>query len=343
MELDRNEYLELINDIKNKIVNAQLKAITKINQEMLLLYWQIGKMILHNQEKEGWGSKIIEQISSDLNKAFPKIKGFSARNLKYMRKFANEYDDFEIVQQLVAQLSWGHNIVLFEKVTNIEERMWYIKQCIESGWSRNILIHQIESNLYKRQALEIKSTNFENTLLKPQSELAVQTMKDPYIFDFLNLTSEAKERQLESELVKHITKFLLELGSGFAFIKNQYHLEIEGQDYYIDLLFYHLKLRCYVAIELKTGEFKPEYAGKINFYLSALDEVVKREEDNPSIGIILCKSKNKLIVEYALKDMSKPIGVSQYEIVQVIPNDLKTSLPTIEEFEETLSEELEEE
>ncbi|MBU1262901.1 DUF1016 family protein, partial [bacterium] len=235
--------------------------------------------------------------------------------------------------QVVTEIPWGHNVVLLEKIKGIKERLWYAEQIKLNGWSRNVLVHQIESDLYGRQAIAVKTTNFPETLPYPQSELVEQTLKDPYIFDFLTLSEEVRERDIEKQLLKHITKFLLELGSGFAFIGNQYHVEIEGTDYYIDLLFYHLKLRCYVAIELKTGEFKPEYAGKINFYLSAIDEMLKSSQDNPSIGMILCKIKNRLTVEYALKDMSKPIGVAEYKMVRAIPKKLKASLPTVEELE----------
>ena len=330
-------YIDFLNNLKIKIKTAQIKASLSVNTEMILLYWDIGQTILDRQKKEAWGAKIIDRLSLDLQKSFPNMKGFSARNLKYMRKFAESYPDFQIVQQLVAQLPWGHNIILLDKVKSEQERLWFANQTIKNGWSRNILIHQVESGLYQRQAVTKKTTNFDTTLPAPQSDLAKQMLKDPYKFDFLTIGEKIQERDLEKELVKHITKFLLELGSGFAFINNQYHLEVAGQDYYIDLLFYHLRLRCYIVIELKIGKFKPEYAGKINFYLSAIDDLLKQPTDNPSIGIILCKSKDRVIVEYALKDMSKPIGVSEYKLVESIPEELKTDLPTIEEFEAELS------
>jgi predicted nuclease of restriction endonuclease-like (RecB) superfamily len=237
------------------------------------------------------------------------------------------------VQQVAAQLPWFHNCILIDRIRTDDERRWYIQQTIQNGWSRNVLVHQIELGLYKRQVLVKKTTNFDLTLRKPQSELAEQTIKDPYVFDFLTMGEEVREKDIEKQLLKHITKFLLELGTGFAFIGNQYHIEVKETDYYIDLLFYHTKLRCYIAIELKTGEFKPEYAGKINFYLSALDDLLKNPQDNPSIGMILCKMKNKLTVEYALRDMGKPIGVAEYKLVKSIPRKLKSSLPSVEELE----------
>jgi len=253
-----------------------------------------------------------------------------------MRMLAEEYSDVEFVQQVVAQIPWSHNLVILEKVKSLDERRWYIEKTIENGWSRNILTIQIETNLYARQALADKITNFEALMPAVQSDLANETLKDPYIFDFIALRDGLDERDIEKQLVQKITKFLLELGTGFAFIGNQYHLEIGDEDYYIDLLFYHTRLRCYVVIELKTGKFKPEYAGKLNFYLSAVDDKLKTEHDNPSIGIILCKEKNKLVAEYSLKDMTKPMGISEYKLLQEIPEELKSSLPTIEEMEEKL-------
>jgi len=336
MFLTKNkEYLDLLNTIKARISSAQIKAVVSVNKELIFLYWDIGRNILERQTREGWGTKVIDKLSQDLMRSFPEMKGFSPRNLKYMRKFAQEYPKKEIVQEVLAQLTWYHNITLIEKIGSFSKRRWYAQQAIKNGWSRNVLVHQIELNLYQRQGKVIH--NFRATLPAPQSDLARQTLKDPYIFDFLSLGEEAQEREIEKELTKHITKFLLELGAGFSFVGSQYPIEVSGQDYYIDLLFYHLNLRCYIIIELKTGEFKPEYAGKLNFYLSAVDKMLKQENDKPSIGIILCKSKDKVIAEYALKDMSKPIGVSEYKIVRAIPEKLKTSLPTIDELEKELS------
>ncbi|PKP59487.1 MAG: DUF1016 domain-containing protein [Candidatus Altiarchaeales archaeon HGW-Altiarchaeales-1] len=336
-ELTDNEgYAELINNLKQKIQTAQNRAILSVNRELVILYWEIGKSILDKQEKEGWGTKIIDNLSMDLRKSFPDMKGFSVRNLKYMQKFAKTYSNFEIVQELLAQLTWYHNLTLMEKIQNFNERIWYLNKTIENGWSRNVLVHQIELKLYKRQVLEKKTTNFDLTLQKPQSDLAKEMLKDRYVFEFLTIDELAREKEIENQLTKHITKVLLELGAGFAFVGNQYHLEIAQNDYYIDLLFYHLKLRCYVAIELKTGDFKPEYAGKINFYLSVIDDVLKTKQDNPSIGILLCKTKNRIIAEYALRDMNKPIGVSEYKLIARIPDELKHILPTIEKLESEL-------
>ena len=264
--------------------------------------------------------------------AFPESKGYSVRNLKYMSKFAETYSDREFVQQVVAQIPWGHNVVLLDKITDEKEREWYIKKSAEKGWSRNVLVHQIESGLYQRQVLTDKVSNFECRLPSPQSELAVQTMKDPYVFDFISLLEDMIERDIEQALVRDVTKLLLELGTGFAFLGNQYRLNVGGDDFYIDLLFYNLNLRCYVVIELKTGDFKPEYVGQLNFYLSAVDGILKTDRDNPSIGLLLCKSKNNLVAEYSLKDISKPIGVSEYKVTGNLPDDLGRQLPSVEDI-----------
>lgn len=337
-QLPLQNYKQTLTILKQKIKTAQLKATLSVNSQLIILYWEIGKTILEKQQSEGWGAKVIDNLSSDLSKSFPEMKGFSTRNLKYMRKFAETYPDFAIVHQLGAQIPWRHHIVIMDKIKSEEERLWYLKKSFENGWSRNILTIQIESKLYQRQAITEKVTNFDTTLPKPQSDIAQELLKDPYKFDFLSIGDEAHEREIEKELVKHITHFLLELGKGFAFVGQQYHLEVAGDDYYIDLLFYHLNLSCFVVIELKAGAFKPEYAGKLNFYLSAVDDLLKREHDNPSIGIILCKTKNKIKAEYALRDINKPIGVSEFKLVESIPEELKTSLPTIEELEKELLE-----
>jgi len=335
-EIDKT-YLQILDELKSKIRTAQTKAALSVNSQLVILYWEIGKTILERQNKEGWGAKVVQTLAMDLQDSFPQMKGLSDRNLKYMRKFAETYPDFEFVQQVAAQLPWFHNVVLLDKVKTEKQRIWYAKKTIENGWSRNILVHQIESKLYERQALgENKTNNFSTTLPAPQSELVQEIIKDPYNFDFLTLTEKSQERDLEDGLMKNLTSFLLELGKGFAFVGQQYHLEIGEQDYYLDLLFYNTKLHCYVVFELKMGAFKPEYAGKVNFYLSAIDSLLKTEYDEPSIGIILCKSKNKIVAEYALRDMSKPIGVSEYNITQVLSEELKTTLPTIEELEQEL-------
>ncbi len=329
------EYQRFLEDLKRRVTGSQYKAALSVNQELVLLYYQIGKQILESQAKHGWGAKIIAQLSKDLQSAFPEMKGFSTRNLNYMRKFAEEYPDVTFVQQVVAQLPWGHNIFLIDLVPDQQTRLFYIKETIAQSWSRNRMVMQIESALHRRQGQAV--TNFKTQLPSPQSELARETLKDPYVFDFLSIGTEAQEREVEKALVQHIEKFLLELGAGFAFVGRQFHIEVGNQDFYIDLLFYHLKLRCFIVIELKDHDFKPEYAGKMNFYLSAVDDLVKHPSDQPSIGLILCKSKNNVLAEYTLRDMTKPIGLAEYRVTENLPKEIKTALPTIEELEAELS------
>ncbi|MGN0475589.1 MAG: YhcG family protein [Acutalibacteraceae bacterium] len=333
MLINDSEYIAIIESVKAKIKQSQYQAAVNVNRELILLYYHIGAII---NDHKTWGNKFIENLAVDIKLAFPGTTGYSVRNLKYMAKLAETYPDEQFVQQAVAQIPWGHNIVLMDKISDNEIRKWYIEQTIENGWSRNVLVHQIESNLYCRQVLTDKVSNFANRLAAPQSELAVQTMKDPYIFDFIPFKEDMLERDVEQALVRDMTKLLLELGTGFAFLGNQYHLNVGGEDFYIDLLFYNLNLRCYVVIELKTGEFKPEYAGKLNFYLSAVDGILKKEQDNPSIGLLLCKSKNDLVAEYSLKDMSKPIGVSEYRITSSLPDELSKQLPSIEDIQKRI-------
>jgi len=328
-------YDEFLRGLKERIRTAQVRAALAVNRELVLLYWRIGQDILERQRQSGWGSKVIDRLAADLRSAFPEMSGFSPRNLKYMRAFAEAWPDEDFVQQVAAQLPWFHNCTILDKLKNLAERIWYAQQTIENGWSRNILIHQIESNLFHRKGKAI--TNFDRTLPAPQSELAQQIIKDPYNFDFLSLGSEAKERDLERGLIAQLQKFLLELGVGFAFVGSQYPLEVDGEDFFIDLLFYHLKLRCFVVIDLKMDQFRPEYAGKMNFYLSAVD-VLKYSSDQPSLGIILCKTKKKMVVEYALRDTSKPLGVAEYRITAALPERLKGNLPSIEDLEAELSE-----
>lgn len=329
-------YAEFLDDLKRKITSARHQAARTVNQELILLYWDIGKSILEKQESEGWGSKIIENLAKDLKQHFPEMRGFSQRNLKYMRNFAKTWPDHQIVQQLAAQLPWWHNVILMDKISNNSDRLWYARKAIENGWSRNVLTTQIESDLKVRLFRDDKTHNFSTTLPSPQSDLAHDALKDPYIFDFLSIGQEAQEREIENALVDHIQKFLLELGAGFAYVGRQFHLSVANSDYYLDLLFYHTKLHCYVVIELKAGDFKPEYVGKLNFYLSAMDDLVKGPEDRPTIGILLCKTKEKIIAEYALKDFSKPMGISEYKFGDVIPEKIKTALPSIEELEEAM-------
>jgi predicted nuclease of restriction endonuclease-like (RecB) superfamily len=330
------DYADFLQSLKSRIATAQTKAALAVNRELVLLYWNIGREILERQKKQGWGAKVVDQLSKDLRSAFPEMKGFSRANLLYMRRFAETYQDEKFVQQAAGQIPWFPNCKILDKVNSHNEREFYIRKTIENGWSRDVLVWQIESRLFERQGKAV--TNFELTLPKPQSDLANQLLKDPYNFDFLTLHDEAVERDLEHALISNIQKFLLELGVGFAFVGSQYHIEVGGQDFYIDLLFYHLQLRCFVVIELKTVEFKPEFAGKMNFYLSAVDDLVKHVADEPSIGLILCKTKNAFIAEYALRDLRKPIGVSEIQILQALPENLKGSLPTIEELEKGLSE-----
>lgn len=333
MLMNSNEYIATIEQVKQEIKAAQYKAAVHVNTELIMLYHSIGCVI--NAHKS-WGNKFIENLAQDIKLEFPQTTGYSVRNLKYMAKFAATYPDSEFVQQVVAQIPWGHNIVLLDKISDADERNWYIEACRKNGWSRNVLVHQIENGLYQRQVLAEKISNFENRLPSPQSELAVQTMKDPYIFDFIPFKEDMVERDIEQALVQDVTRLLLELGTGFAFLGNQYHLSVGGDDFYIDLLFYNLNLRCYVVIELKTGEFKPEYAGQLNFYLSAVDGILKKEADNPSIGLLLCKSKNDLVAEYSLKDMSKPIGVSEYKITSTLPEELEQQLPSVEDLQKRI-------
>ena len=327
--MNSSEYISIVENIKREIKAAQYRAAIHANVDMLLLYHDIGCVI---NEHKLWGNRFIDNLATDIRIDFPESKGYSVRNLKYMAKFADTYPDREFVQQVVAQIPWGHNVVLLDKVSDAKEREWYIKKSAKNGWSRNVLVHQIESGLYQRQVLVDKVSNFESRLPSPQSELAVQTMKDPYVFDFIPFREEMLERDIEQALVRDVTKLLLELGTGFAFLGNQYHLNVGGDDFYIDLLFYNLNLRCYVVIELKAGDFKPEYAGQLNFYLSAVDEILKKEEDNPSIGLLLCKSKNNLVAEYSLKDISKPIGVSEYKVTRNLPDALEEQLPSVEDI-----------
>jgi predicted nuclease of restriction endonuclease-like (RecB) superfamily len=327
-------YAAVLAELKDQIRSARIKAGLAVNRELVLLYWRIGRQILKQQHEEGWGSKVIDRLSLDLRREFPEMKGFSPRNLKYMRRFAEAYQDETIVQEVLAQITWYHHITILDKVKEPAARDFYIRSAISQGWSRNVLVHQIESGLYERRGRAL--VNFDRTLPAPQSELARQILKDPYNFDFLTLGKEAQERDLEAALLSHLQEFLLELGVGFAFVGSQYHLEVGDQDFYIDLLFYHLNLRCFVVIDLKISEFQPEYAGKMNFYLSAVDDNLRHPQDEPSIGIILCKGKNRIIAEYALRGINRPMGIAEYQLSKVLPEDLKGSLPSIEELEAEL-------
>lgn len=327
-------YADWLVELKTRIHTAQQRAALAVNRELVLLYWQIGQDILARQAAQGWGAKVIERLSQDLRTAFPEMKGFSPRNLKYMRAFAEAWPDEQFVQEVLAQLPWYHQLALLDKLPGPQTRKWYAAKAIEHNWSRNVLVMQIETRLLERSGKAV--TNFELTLPKPQSDLARESLKDPYRFDFLGLTDEAQERAVEGALVKHITEFLLELGAGFAFVGRQVLLDVGGDEFFIDLLFYHLKLRCYVVIELKGGKFKPEHLGQLGFYLTAVDELVKHPQDNPTIGLLLCKSKNKVVAEYALRQNTQPLGVAECELMESLPPELATDLPSIEQIEREL-------
>ncbi len=328
------DYADWLADIKVRVVAARQRAALAANAELIQLYWQIGRDILERQARQGWGSKVIERLARDLRMAFPEMKGFSRANLLYMRAFAEVWHDGQIVQQLAGQLPWFHNVVLITRLKDDPAREWYARRAIAEGWSRATLELSIRNRLHERQGQAV--TNFGSRLPAPQSELALETLKDPYLFDFLGLGENAHERDIENALVRHITRFLLELGSGFAFMGRQYRLEVNGNEFFIDLLFYHTRLKCYVVVELKATAFKPEHAGQLNFYLTAVDRQVKAPEDKPTIGLLLCKTKDHLVAEYALSGIDKPIGVAEYQLVRALPEPLVTSLPTVEQLESEL-------
>ncbi len=325
--LDKS-FQEITSNIKNAITKTQLEIMTDANKKLVNLYYNIGKML---EENSSWGNKFIDNVAMDLKISFPNLKGFSVRNLKYMKTFYNEYKDDEEFVQLVAQLPWKHNITLMQKVKDKEIRKWYMNKCLEDGWSDSILVYQIDTNLYDRQEKAIKHNNFKLTL-KQNSDLANDMMKEPYVFDLIELTEDYKEKELENKMLNRLKNILLEFGSGFSFVGNQYKITVDNQDFYIDLLFYHIKLKCYIAVELKVVEFKPEFASKMGFYLTALDEEVKDENDNPSIGIILCQHKSNKIVDYTLKYINKPVGVSEYKIFDQLNKEIQSKLPTKEEI-----------
>ncbi|MHC4887319.1 MAG: PDDEXK nuclease domain-containing protein [Planctomycetota bacterium] len=327
-------YADWLAELKSRIHSAQQRAALAVNRELIALYWQIGRDILARQAEQGWGAKVIERLANDLRIAFPDMKGFSRTNLLYMRSFAEAWPEEAIVQQAVGQLPWGHNLLLLSKLKTAEERLAYAQKTLEHGWSRNVLVMQIESRLLEREGTAV--TNFEERLPQPQSDLARESLKDPYRFDFLGLAEEAQEREIENALVRHVTEFLLELGAGFAFVGKQVHLEVGGDDFFVDLLFYHLKLRCYVVIELKAGDFKPEHLGQLGFYLTAVDRQVKEEQDQPTIGLLLCKNRNKVVAEYALGDKTQPMGIAEYKLEESLPERLETNLPSIEQIEREL-------
>lgn len=373
------EYKDWLSDIKLKVRNVQIKAALKVQTELLAFYWELGSDIVTKQTHARWGDGLIEQLSRDLMVEFPEMKGFSRSNLMYIKKWhlfyssstlpsqnaqqdvsqlsteqkvqqpVGQIQEAEKVQRVVGQtgrqaidliteIPWGHNIAIITKCKNIDEALFYVQSTQAHNWSRSVLVHQIESGLYRREGRSVN--NFAATLPKPQSDLALQTLKDPYIFDFLSMTKEYNERDLEKGLINHITHFLLELGAGFAFVGKQVQVQVGERDFFIDLLFYHVRLHCYVVVELKTVDFEPEHAGKLNFYIKAVDSKFRQEGDHPTIGILLCKNKDKLVAEYALSDIHKPIGVSEYQLTQSLPDNLKSSLPTVEEIEAELAQEV---
>ena len=377
MSNELNIYSDLLVGIKNRVRQGQIKAYLAVNTELLATYWDIGKMIHERQQQEGWGKGVIPRLAIDLKNELSEVKGFSERNINYMLTFYKEYQSLTIWQLPVAQLetdanlisqlpvaklendensirqlpvaqlqnideqlfnkiSWSHHIILMQKIKNLPIRFWYMEQVLEQGWSRDTLIAQIKSNVHERQGTLVH--NFDTTLPDIHSQWAKSVFKDPYIFDFTTLATEFSERELEVALTKNVEKFLVELGAGFAFVGRQYHLEISDKDVYLDLLFYHLKTRCFIVIDLKKGDFLPEYAGKMNFYCSAVDDILKHETDQPTVGLILCQGKDKVFAEYTLRGMTKPIGISEYELTRILPDNLKGSLPSVEEIENNLNE-----
>lgn len=327
-------YTAFLKEIKGRIHSAQVRASFAVSRELVLLYWSIGREILVRQNAEGWGAKVIERLARDLRAEFPGVEGFSSRNLKYMRSLAEAWPDSEIVPQLVALLPWGHLRVLLDRLKDREAREWYLRAAVEYGWSRNILVHQIESQLREREGKAL--TNFQRALPPPDSDLAEQILKDPYNFDFLTVRAEAREREVERGLLLHLRDLLLELGRGFSFVGSQVALEVGDQTFYLDLLFYHVRLHCYIVIELKTGPFRPEWPGKLNFYLSAVDDLFRTEPDGPTIGLLLCESRESPIAEYALRDITKPIGVSTYRLTRQLPETLRNEIPSIEDLQEVV-------
>jgi predicted nuclease of restriction endonuclease-like (RecB) superfamily len=326
-------YERFVAGIKERIRSAQIKAALAANAELILHYWEIGTDILASQRQEGWGAKVIDRLAADLQREFPKLSGYSARNLKYMRAFAAAWPNRAIVQRLVAQIPWGPNCTLLDRVKDAKTRTFYIRKTIEHGWSRSVLIHQLDTKLHQRQGKA--PSNFVLTLPPPQSDLARELLKDPYIFKPAPLDESANERGLENALLARLKDFLIELGSGFAFVGNQYRLEVEGDEFFLDLLFYHTRLHCYVVIELKVIDFAPEFAGKMSFYQAAVDNLVKTPEDAPTIGLILCRGKNKTVVEYTLRDAKSPIGVAEYRL---LPPKLKAKLPETKQLKRLVAE-----
>lgn len=344
-------YAALLKQVKARVTLAQKKAIYTANEEMLSMYWDIGKLLYESQQQIGWGNNALEQLSNDLKNDYPKVKGFSSRNCRCMVQFYKEYNqELTIWQQPVAKLeisnlilpvrrlSWSHNIILMQKVKDIKARYWYMIQCLKDGWGRNFLTEAINQDYYHRYGA--LANNFDATLPEIQAKQVKETLKDPYIFDMLTFTDEYDERDVELGLVKHIEKFLLQMGAGFAFMGRQYHIEVSGKDFYIDILMYDAFLHRYLVVELKKGEFQPEYIGKLNFYCSAVDDILCRKGDNQTVGLLLCQNKDRIMAEYALRDVHKPIGISDYELGALFSDKDKLGLPPIEELENKLSQDL---
>ena len=348
------DYRAWVGDLKARFRSVQLKAAVAVNTELLGFYWELGAQIITKQADYAWGSGFIKQLSADLMREFPEVKGFSPANLKYVRQWVEFWSSRsigqqpvgQIVQQPVAELHdtpwpallaipWGHNLAIITKCKDHDQARFYVETTLKHGWSRTILVHQIESDLWRRQGAA--ETNFASALPSPESALAAQVLKDPYVFDFLSIGAEHDERELERDLVAHITQFLIELGAGFAYIGRQVPLHVGDSDFFLDLLFYHVHLHCYVVVELKTVDFEPEFVGKLNFYLTAVDETVRSETDGPTIGLLLCKNKRGLVAEYALRDVNKPMGVSTYTLSQMLPESLRDRLPSIEALQQELA------
>lgn len=353
MEIQNNifNYAALLKQVKARVALAQKKAIYSANEEMLSMYWDIGRLLYESQKQIGWGNNALEQLANDLKNDYPKVKGFSPRNCRCMIQFHKEYNqELTIWQPAVAklekpnyilpikQLSWSHNVALIQRVKDLKARYWYMIQCLKSGWTRNFLIEAINQDYYHTYGA--LANNFDTTLPEIQAKQVKETLKDPYIFDMLTFTDEYNERDVELGLVKHIEKFLLQMGSGFAFMGRQYHIEVSGNDFYIDILMYNTFMHRYLVVELKKGDFQPEYIGKLNFYCSAVDDLLCREGDNQTIGLLLCQNKDRIMAEYALRDVHKPIGISDYELGKLLPKDIKSGLPSIEELENKLFQEL---
>ena len=347
MTLQTNKYQQILNGLKEKIRQARFKAALTVNAQLLSIYWEVGQTIIQQENEDGWGAKTIERLSVDLKTEFEDMKGLSVRNLRYMREFAKAYPHFsilqvplaklpanEFLQASLAKITWYHHITLLDKIKNLEERLFYINKTVENGWSRNVLVSNIDNNLFKRQGKAI--SNFEDVLPAIDSDLVKETFKSSYVFDFLSLSEKAKEKDIERALVQHLKKFMLELGRGFSYVGNQFNLVVEDDDYFLDLLFYNIHLKCYVVFELKIGDFKPEFAGKLNFYTNTVNEEVKGKDDKPTIGILLCKTPNKTVVKYSLEGIKSPIGISEYQLASALPKQLKGEMPTIEELEKEI-------